>query len=89
MKKLLHFFEIVLAIISVIGDIVEITAIPALFVIIGLLNSYPFAYYAITVGGYIILFTAVELILHFVCKALDKKYTPLIERKLKKIFKNF
>lgn len=73
----------------VICDIAEFLAIPALFIVIGLLNSYSCLYYAITIGGYIVLFIVAEIIAHFVFKALDKKYTPLIERKLEKYFNKF
>ena len=86
MNRLLHFIGVIGTIIMVIWDIVEFLAIPALFVIIGLLNSFSWQYYAITIGGYVVLLLLAELVAHFVFKALDKKYTPLIERKLEKYF---
>lgn len=70
-------------------DIADFLALPALFVIIGLLNAFSWRYYAITIGGYIILVIAIEIIAHFVFKGLDKKYTPRIERKLEKWFDKF
>ena len=86
MNRLLHFIGVIGTIIMVIWDIVEFLAVPALFVIIGLLNSFSWQYYAITIGGYVVLLLLAELVAHFVFKALDKKYTPLIERKLEKYF---
>ena len=89
MKRFIHFIGIISTITMVICDIAEFLAIPALFIVIGLLNSYSWLYYAITIGGYIVLFVVAEIIAHFVFKALDKKYTPLIERKLEKYFNKF
>ena len=86
MKKLLIFLGNILYIGTVIWDIIEFLAFPVLFLIIGLINSLPWQYYAIAIGGYFALFIILEIILHFVFKALDKKYTPLIERKLEKYF---
>ena len=89
MKKLLGFIANILYIGMVIWDIIEFLALPILFLVLGLINSFPWQYYAITIGAYFALFIILEIILHFVFKALDKKYTPLIERKLEKYFKEF
>ena len=89
MKKLLGFIANILYVGMVIWDIIEFLAIPALFLVIGLLNSFPWEYYAISIGGYFALFIILEIILHFVFKALDKKYTPLIKSKLEKYFDKF
>ena len=89
MNRFLHLIGIIGTIIIVIWDIVEFLAVPALFIIIGMLNSFSWQYYAITIGGYIALFIIAEIVAHFVFKALDKKYTPFIERKLEKIFNRF
>ena len=89
MNRFLHFIDVIATIIMVIWDIVEFLAVPALFVIIGVLNSFSWQYYAITIGGYIALFIIAEIIAHFVFKALDKKYTLFIESKLEKIFNRF
>ena len=89
MNRFWHFIGIIGTMIMMICDIAEFLAIPALFIVIGLLNSYSWLYYAITIGGYVILFIVAEIIAHFVFKALDKKYTPLIERKLEKYFNKF
>ena len=89
MNRVLNFIGIILMIGMIIWDLVEILALPVLFIIIGLCNSFPWQYYAITIGGYFSLFLIAELIAHFIFKALDKKYTPLIERKLEKYFAKF
>ena len=89
MKKFLNFVGNILYVGMVIWDIIEFLAIPALFLVIGLLNSFPWQYYAISTGGYFALFIILEIILHFIFKALDKKYTPLLERKLEKYFNKF
>ncbi|MBE6788390.1 MAG: hypothetical protein E7539_01860 [Ruminococcaceae bacterium] len=89
MKVFLNFIGVFLTIIMVICDIAEFLAIPALFIVIGLLNTFSWQYYAITIGGYIVLFIVLEVAAHFVFKALDKKYTPIIERKLEKYFDKF
>ena len=89
MNKLLNFIGNILYIGMIIWDVIGFLALPALFLIIGLMNSFPWQYYAITIGGYFALFIVLEIILRFVFKALDKKYTPLIERKLEKYFNKF
>ena len=89
MNKLLNFIGNILYIGMIIFDVIAFLALPALFLIIGLMNSFPWQYYAITIGGYFALFIVLEIILHFIFKALDKKYTPLIERKLEKYFNKF
>lgn len=89
MKKLLGFIANILCIGMVIWDIIEFLALPALFLIIGLLNSFSWQYYAIAIGGYFALFIILEIVLRFIFKALDKKYTPFLERKLEKYFNKF
>ena len=89
MKTFLNFVGNILYVGMVILDIIEFLAIPTLFLVIGLLNSFPWQYYAISIGGYFALFIILEIILHFIFKALDKKYTPLLERKLEKYFNKF
>lgn len=89
MKKLLGFIANILYVGMVIWDIIEFLSLPLLFVIIGLLNSYPWQYYTITICGYFALFIIAEIAAHLIFKALDKKYTPLIARKLEKHFDNF
>ena len=89
MKSFLNFLGIILTAFMVICDIVEFLAVPAVFVVIGVLNSYSWQYYAIAVGGYFVLLVVVQIIMHFVFKSLDKKYTPLITRKIEKYCNRF
>ena len=89
MKNLLKFLGIILYVIITIFELIEFLAIPALFIIIGLLNSYSWKYYAITIGGYIAIYIIIELVAHFVFKSIDKRYSPRIERKLENTFNRF
>ncbi|MBQ8474242.1 MAG: hypothetical protein IJ499_01100 [Clostridia bacterium] len=89
MKSFLNFLGIILTAFMVICDIVEFLAVPAVFVVIGVLNSYSWQYYAIAVGGYFVLLVVVQIIMHFVFKSLDKKYTPFITRKIEKYCNRF
>lgn len=89
MRKMLKFLDIIFTIIMIIWDIIEFLAAPALFIIIGLLNSFPWQYYVITIGGYFSLFIIFEIVAHFVFKALNKKYSPILERKFEKYFNKF
>ncbi len=88
MKFLATCINCILTVIMIISETLEFLAVPAFFVIIGLFNSFPWQYYAITIGGLAILYLLAEVIAHFVFKALDKKYTPLIKRKLEKCRNN-
>ena len=85
-KKLLHAIAAVLYALMVIWEVLEFLLLPALFVLLGLWKSLPWQYYAITVGGYFGIFLVMELVLTLIFRLLDKKYVPLIVRKLKKHF---
>ena len=85
----MNFIGNILYIGMILWDIIGFLALPVLFLVIGLINSFPWQYYAITIGGYFVLFIILEIILHFIFKALDKKYTPLLEKKLEKYLKKF
>ena len=89
MKKFLGFIANILYVGMVIWDIIEFLAIPALFLVIGLLNSLPWQYYAISIGGYFALFIIIDVVLNLVFRALEKKYTPFIKRKIDKFFDRF
>lgn len=89
MKKIFDFVGGILYIGMIIWDVIEFLAFPVLFLVIGLLNSHPWQYYAIAIGGYFALFIILEIILHFIFKAFNKKYMPFIERKLEKHFNKF
>lgn len=59
-------------IVMILWGAAEFPALPALFAVIGLLNEFPWQYYAITVGGYFGIFLLIELVVHLVFKVLDK-----------------
>lgn len=88
-EKTLNFIGNILYIGMILWDVIEFLAIPALFFVIGLFNSFPWQYYAISIGGYFALFIILEIVLHFIFKALDKRYTPFIKRKFEKFFNKF
>ena len=84
MKKLLNLLGSVLYIGIILWEILEFLAIPILCLIIGLWQSLPWQYYAFSIGGYFALFLILEIIMYFVCKALDKKFLPFIVKRIKK-----
>ena len=86
MKGFLKFLGIIGSIIMVVWTLIEFLALPAFLTVIGLLNNFPWQYYAISIGGYLILFIIIEIIAHFIFKAIDKKFTPFLERKFNQIF---
>lgn len=86
MKQPLDVVGYILYIGMLLWDVIEFLALPMLFLIIGLINSFPWQYYAITIGGYFVFFILLEVVFHFIYKTLDKKYTPLIKRKLEKYY---
>lgn len=86
MKRLLKFLDIVFTIVYVIGNLVEILAAPALFLIVGLLNDFPWQYYAATIGGYFIIVIVIQTICHFIFKHFEKRYESALVKLFKKIF---
>ena len=86
MKRLLNFIGNILYVGMVIWDIIEFLAIPALFLVIGLLNSFPWQYYAATIGGYFIIAIVIQIICHFIFKHFEKKYESALMRLFEKIF---
>ena len=89
MKQLLNVIGYILCVGMILWEVIEFLAIPALFVVIGLLNELPWQYYAISIGGYFALFIIIDIVLNLVFKALEKKYTPFIKRKIDKFFDRF
>ena len=79
MKGFLKFIGIILSIIMVIWTLLEFLAVPAFLTVIGLLNNFPWRYYTISIGGYLILFIIIEIIAHFISKAFDKKFTLFLK----------
>ena len=80
MKGPLKFLGILLAMAAIIGNIIEMLAIPALFTVIGLLNSFSWKYYAVTIGGYFIIAITIQVIFHFAFKKAEKKYTSFLDK---------
>ena len=89
MKKPFDFVGLLLMIIIGTYELLEFLVIPALFVVIGLLCDLPWQYYAVSIGGYVALHVLIEILLFFIFKAVDQKYTPRIERKLERICDRF
>lgn len=73
MKGLFKFLDALAGVILILGNLLEILAFPALLVLVGLLNSYPWQYYALTIGGYFVIAAVLQLTLHLVFKKLEKK----------------
>lgn len=73
----------------VLWEIAEVLAIPALFVVIGILNDMSWKFYVITIGGYFLLIILIQIICHFVFKALEKEYESFFDRLFNNISKAF
>ena len=86
MKGFLKFLDIFFTIVYVIWNLVEILAIPALFLIVGLLNAFPWQYYAATIGGYFIIAIVIQVICHFIFKHFEKRYESALVKLFHKIF---
>ena len=86
MNGLWKFLNIICAIISVVESLVEMLAIPAFFLIIGLLNQFPLPYYVVTIGGYLIFGIVIQIICHFVFKYFGKQHCSKLIRKFEKLF---
>lgn len=87
MKGFLKVLDVIFTIVYVIWNLVEILAIPALFVVIGVLNSFSWHYYAVVLGGFFAFAIAVQIICHFVFKRFEKKYETALGRLFERIFK--
>ena len=85
MKGLFKFLDILAGIILILMDLLEILAFPALLVLVGLLNSYHWQYYALTIGGYFVIAAVLQLTLHLIFKKLEKKYTSALERLIQRL----
>jgi hypothetical protein len=78
MKKVLLFL---LALFCGLMELLEVLALPILFLILGLWQDMPWQYYAITIGGYFGLLLVLEGLLHLVFKLLGRKYTSRLTGK--------
>ena len=86
MKGFLKFLDVVFTIVNVIWNLAEILAVPALFLIVGLLNDFPWQFYAATIGGYFIIAIVIQIICHFIFKHFEKKYESALMRLFERIF---
>ncbi len=89
MKGFLKFLIVCASIFYIICDVLGFLFIPAIMTLAGILNSYPPQYYVITLGAYLGLILVIEVVLHFVFKAFDKKFTPFAQRTVQKILDLF
>ena len=83
--RLLKVLCVIAAIIMVIGEIAEFLFVPALCVLAGVLNGYPWQFYVISIGAYFVFLGLGELIISLICRAIDKKYTPFFKRQMEGI----
>lgn len=74
----------VIGAVAVIGTALEYLALPALFVVVGLLNGFSWKYYAWTIGSYLILVALAELIGALVGKMLGKAFEIRLLRRLRR-----
>ena len=74
----------VVGVIAVIGTVLEYLALPALFVVIGLLNGFGWQYYAWTIGGYAVLVVLAELIGALIGTLMGRAFELRLLRKLRK-----
>ena len=81
MKKVLLFL---LALFCRLMELLEVLALPILFLILGLWQDLPWQYYAITIGGYFGLLLVLEGLMHLVFRLLGRKYTSRLQRKAAK-----
>lgn len=89
MNKLTKGLLTMLGIFGAIAEMIEILFFPIVFLIVGLLQQFPWQYYAITIGGYFAIMIVSELILHLIFKALGKKYSSRFVRKAEKVIARF
>ena len=86
LKFLSKCIGVIALVVLVIWDLIEFLALPAIFVVIGIFNQMPAAYYWITIGGYLALFALLQLLMWLLEKKLDKHFDALLTNKLAKRF---
>ncbi len=86
MKALKIILYIILVPIYMIDTLAEILIVPALFTVIGLINSFGLKYYVITIGSYLIFAIILQTILHFVFKRTEKRFESRLKRRFPNIF---
>lgn len=85
---LFKFLDGIAAIILFFEALAQIFLIPAIFLVLGLVNSAPWQYYAITIGGYFCIAIVLQIILHFVFKKIEKRAESAFSRFIEKMSRN-
>ena len=86
MKSIINLLSGIAGIILAIWDLSEILAIPVLLVIIGLLNSFSWQYYVISIAIYFAIMIIVQVVCHLVAKRFEKKFESALDRLFQKLF---
>ena len=86
MKALKIILYIILVPIYIIDTLAEILIVPAIFTLIGVLNSFGWKYYVISIGSYLIFAIILQIILHFVFKRTEKRFESRLKRWFPNIF---
>lgn len=86
MRSIVKLLEAVLTVIIVLWELAEALAIPALLVLIGLLNSFPWQYYVISIAVYVAVAIVIQLICHLIAKRCEKKFESALQRLFHKLF---
>ena len=89
MKVLLKILAIIAGMLLVLWQLAEILILPAIFVLIGVLNELPWQYYVISIVGYFLICVIIQIVCHFIFNKLEKKYTPFFERFIDKFADRF
>lgn len=88
MKALKIILYIILVPIYIIYTLAEILIVPAIFTLLGVLNSFGWKYYVITIGSYLTFAIILQIILHFVNKHAERRFTARLKKRFPNIFDN-
>ena len=86
MKSIIKLIGTVCGILIFLWELAEILAIPALLVLIGLLNSFSWQYYAIAIAAYVLIAVIIQVICHLISKRVEKKFESALQRLFHKLF---
>lgn len=89
LKRFFNFLGNIAYFGMILWELVELLALPVLFVVIGIVNDLSWKFYVITIGGYFLLIILIQIICHFVFKALEKEYESFFDRLFTNISKAF
>lgn len=79
--------EAIALVILIVSELLEFLALPAFFVVIGILCQLPVSYYYITIGGYLVILALIQLLLWWLEKKLQRHFDALLTNKLQRITK--